>query len=261
MTARTRETRESAPLDHRAGETPAVDEVHVWTASLDQPAETVARLRALLDPDETRRADRFLFEKGRTQFTVGRGVLRLLLGDYLAIDPRDVRFGYNPYGKPSLAGPDDAHPLRFNLSHSGELVLYAVAWGREVGIDLETIRTDFASDGIAQRFFAPAEVAALRGLPEEARTHAFFTCWTRKEAFIKARGKGLSIPLDAFEVSLVPGAEAAVLVTHDDPAEAGRWSLHELHPGPGYVGALAVAGDGCRTRHHTWTDPSLEERP
>jgi 4'-phosphopantetheinyl transferase len=233
-------------------------EVHVWTASLEQPAETVARLRALLNDDERARADRFLFEKGRTQFTVGRGVLRLLVGRYLGVRPEEVRFAYNAYGKPMLGGVGPEASLRFNLSHSGSLVLYALAQGREVGIDVETIRPDFAADNIAQRFFAPAEVAALRALPEAARTTGFFTCWTRKEAFIKARGKGLSIPLDAFEVSLAPGARAEVLVTHDDPDEAGRWTLHDLQPGPGYAGALAVAGEGCRPRHRTWTGLGLE---
>lgn len=236
-------------------------EVHVWTASLDAPGSTVARLRALLDAGEQERADRFLFEDGRRQFTVGRGVLRVLLGRYLAIDPRAVRFRYNAYGKPMLAEVHDGEDLQFNLSHSGSVVVYAFARGRELGIDVESIRPDFATEAIAQRFFAPAEVAALRGVADDLRTQAFFTCWTRKEAFIKARGKGLSIPLDAFEVSLVPGAAAAILVTHDDAAEAPRWSLHDLHPGPGYVGALAVAGpaDTCRTTHRTWTDEFLEE--
>jgi len=235
------------------------DEVHVWVASLDQAADEVARLRTLLDDDERRRADRFSFAKGKRQFTVARGLLRTLLGGYLRVDPVQVRFAYNPYGKPVLSevGESRREPesLRFNISHSGELVLLAFALGREVGIDVETIRPDFAADAIAARFFAPAECDSLRALDPASRTQAFFTCWTRKEAYIKAQGKGLSIGLDSFEVSLIPGARAALLVTHDDPAEAARWSLHELTPGPGYAGALAVEGDDCQVLIQSWPPP------
>src|SRR4051812_8069545 len=261
MTMRTRGQSESSPEGAFDVSNLDAGAVEVFGASFERPDEDIARLRELLDDDERRRADRFTFLKGRRQFTVARGLLRVLLGRSLGIDPRQVQFEYNAYGKPALAPGQGDDSLRFNLSHSGELVLYALARGREVGIDVETIRADFATDAIAHRFFAPAEVAALRGLPLEARTRAFFTCWTRKEAFIKARGKGLSIPLDAFEVSLVPGTEAAVLVTHDDPDEAGRWTLHELEPGPGYVGALAVAGDGCRVPPRHWLIQTLEELP
>jgi 4'-phosphopantetheinyl transferase len=227
-------------------------EVHVWCATLEPGEEAVARLRGVLDEDECRRADRFTFEAGRRQYTVGRGLLRVILGHYLAVEPTALRFRYNPYGKPELAPGLECGTLKFNLSHSGALVLYAVSRAREVGIDVETIRPEFATEGIAERFFAAGERATLRDLPPESRTHAFFTCWTRKEAFIKARGQGLSIPLDAFEVSLVPGAPPAILATHDDPEEAGRWSLHELSPGAGYVAAVAVAGGGHRIRYGTW---------
>jgi 4'-phosphopantetheinyl transferase len=235
---------------------PGPDEVHVWTASLDQPDAVVARLRTLLDDSERERADRFSFEKGRRHFTVGRGLLRRILGEYLGLDPGGVRFCYNPYGKPALAGEPEPgeDALRFNVSHSGSLVLYAVTRGREVGVDLETIRPEFAGEPIAERFFSPGEVAALRAVAPEARIRAFFDCWTRKEAYIKARGKGLSLPLDSFEVSLAPGAPPALLATHDDPAEARRWSLFGLEPGPGYVGALVVAGPSCRLRLGTWIE-------
>jgi 4'-phosphopantetheinyl transferase len=229
---------------------PHRDEVHVWSASLLQPEEVLESLRTLLDDEERRRADRFSFEKGRRQFTVGRGLLRIILGRYLATDPSRLRFRYNPYGKPELEG--ESGTLTFNLSHSGEIVLYAVGRGRPLGVDVETIRPDFATDGVAERFFSPGEVAVLRRLSPEVRTKAFFDCWTRKEAYIKAQGKGMSIPLDAFEVSLAPGAPAALLATRDDPDEAARWSLYELSPGPGYVGALAVAGGRCAMRFADW---------
>jgi len=233
------------------------DEVHVWVASLNQHEEEIAAFRALLNADELVRADRFTFAKGRRQFTVARGLLRMLLGQYLDTDPTQIEFNYNSYGKPGLAGDRAEQGLQFNLSHSGELVLYALAHGREVGIDVETIRPDFAADAIAARFFAPAERDALKALDPNVRIQAFFDCWTRKEAFIKARGKGLSIGLDTFEVSVDPASRAALLVTHDDPDEATRWALHALAPGPGYAGALAVAGGAdCRVEVKTWSDRS-----
>lgn len=249
-------TSEPTPEGHPARTAPGRPlghhEVHVWSASLEQPPGVQARLRELLNDEERRRADRFSIEKGKRQYTVGRGLLRIILGHYLALDPRLLAFRYNPYGKPELDSGEDEAPLRFNLSHSGTVVLYAVSRDRDVGVDLETIRPDFATDGVAERFFAPGERARLRGLDPDVRTQAFFTCWTRKEAFIKARGRGLSIPLDAFEVSLTPDALPEILATHDDPDEARRWSLYELEPGPGYVGALAVAGERCPVSYGPW---------
>lgn len=238
------------PDDFQA--TLGLEDVHVWMASLEQDEAEIARLRTLLDESERKRADRFSFAKGRRQFTVARGLLRILLGRYLGIEPTRVQFAYNTHGKPLLGELHAPTRVRFNISHSGELALFGFANDRELGIDLETIRPDFTADAIAARFFAPAELTALRSLPPEHQTQAFFTCWTRKEAYIKAQGKGLALALDSFEVSLAPGAPAAVLVTHDDQTEAARWSLHELHPGPGYVGALAVAGEGCRVQVRTW---------
>lgn len=228
-------------------------EVHVWRTSLEQPEPVLARLREILDDDERRRADRFSFEKGRRQFTVGRGLLRVLLGHYLAVGPAGLRFCYNPYGKPELVRDLGGDTLKFNLSHSGDLVFYAVSRDRELGVDVETIRPDFASEAIAERFFSPGERVALRGVRPELRARAFFACWTRKEAYIKAKGKGLSIALDSFEVSLEPERPPALIATLDDPDEAGRWSLHELDPGPGYAAALAVEGARCTLRYGTWT--------
>jgi 4'-phosphopantetheinyl transferase len=218
-------------------------DVHVWRVVLDQPAIRLQSLWEQLAPEERDRAARFHFPKDRDRFVAARGLLRVILGAYLGVDPAGLRFTKNAYGKPALAeqrGPDD---LRFNLSHSHELVLYAITRGREVGIDVEWMRPDLADEEIAARFFSPREVAALRALPEPQRLEAFFNCWTRKEAFIKARGEGLSLPLDEFDVSLAPGEPAALLGTCWDPHEAGRWSLRALSPGPGYAAALAVEGE------------------
>jgi 4'-phosphopantetheinyl transferase len=153
-----------------------------------------------------------------------------------------VHLAYNAYGKPELAPDSNAPPLRFNLSHSHELALFGFAYGREIGIDIEYIRPTFAREQIAAQFFSPRENAALRLLAADQHALGFFNCWTRKEAYIKARGQGLSLPLDQFDVSLTPGEPAVLLQTRDIPQEAARWSLHALAPGPGYLAALAVEG-------------------
>jgi 4'-phosphopantetheinyl transferase len=138
------------------------------------------------------------------------------------------------------------------MSRSSGLALYALAVGREVGVDLE--RVTAADEQVAEAMFAPGEVAALRGLPPSIRSDAFFACWTRKEAFIKARGEGLSFPLNGFEVSLAPDRPAALLAVHDDPAAAGRWSIHSLPAPDGYAAALVVEGCGGRLSCWTWEE-------
>jgi 4'-phosphopantetheinyl transferase len=155
----------------------------------------------------------------------------------------------------ALAEAQAARTLRFNLAHCQGLALYAIAWGREVGVDLEYIRENLADQRIAERFFSPAEVETLRSLPEGVQREAFFHCWTRKEAFVKARGEGLSFPLDQFDVSLAPGEPAALLRTLGDPEEAARWSLRELFPGPGFVAAVAAAGHSWRLSAWQWPMP------
>ncbi len=220
------------------------NEVHVWRVGLDVPTAEMERLRALLAPDEQARANRLVFEGHRRRTITARGALRVILGRYLGVPPASLRFCYNAYGKPALAGEPGG--LRFNVSHSGDLALIAVVWRRAVGVDIECLRADVADEQLARRFFSPLEVASLLSLPERDRQRGFFTCWTRKEAYIKARGKGLSIPLDRFQVSLAPGEPAALLsVQGDDPA---RWGLHELRPGPGYIAALAVEGRHLRVK-------------
>jgi 4'-phosphopantetheinyl transferase len=164
-----------------------------------------------------------------------------------------LRFGYNPYGKPALVGEEGEKGLRFNVSHSHGLALYAITRGREIGVDLERIRPFPDLIGLAERFFSPKEVAALRTLPAPMQTEAFLTCWTRKEAYIKAKGEGLSLPLSQFEVSLAPGEPSALLRTQWDALEASRWSLHALTPGPGYVAALAVECNHRRMTCWHWT--------
>ncbi len=216
-------------------------ELHVWRASLDLKPAHVQALLKTLSTDEISKAERFYFEKDRRYFIASRGLLRTILGRYLKTDPSCLRFEYKLHGKPALVGEGSGNTYSFNLSHSHGLLLLAITRGREIGIDLEFIRAESAEQEIAERFFAPNEVAKLCSLPADQKQEAFFKCWTRKEAYVKAKGEGLMVPLDQFEVSLSPGEPAALLNTASY-IEASDWSLEELDPGPGYVAALAVQG-------------------
>jgi 4'-phosphopantetheinyl transferase len=231
----------------------SADEVHVWRASLMRSEEEMGTLLRSLSEDELLRAYRFHFPRDRARFIAARGILREILGRYTRTPPECVRFGYNAYGKPELLDAEERERLRFNLSHAGRVALFAVASGREVGVDVETLRDDLACAELAAEFFSRGEVEALTALPARARTRAFFNCWTRKEAYIKARGMGLSLPLDCFDVSLAPGEPAALLATRGGEPEATRWSLHEIDVGTNHVAALAVE-DGCR-RLNRWLWP------
>jgi 4'-phosphopantetheinyl transferase len=228
------------------------DDVHVWRVSLNGSASSAEGLLEILDPDEQRRADKYHFKRDRERFIAARGALRHILSRYLAIEPSRIRFTYSPYGKPGLAS--EMNELNFNVSHSNELALYAVALGCEVGLDIEFIREDFACMEIAERFFSPQEVASLRALPSGLQTLAFFNCWTRKEAYIKARGEGFSHPTAQFTVSCAQGQPAAILSTENDPREFSRWWLQELRPGAGYVAALALRGTPRQLRLWQWTE-------
>ncbi len=228
------------------------EDVHVWQATLNQPADIVDRLAATLSNDERQRAERFHFERDRRRFTAGRGILRVILGRYLNLEPDRLRFSYGAQGKPYLAQPAGNPPLSFNLTHSHELALYAFTLGREVGIDVEYIKPLPDLEQIAGRFFSAQEQAQLLALPPAQKAAGFFNCWTRKEAYIKALGQGLSIPLDAFDVSLIPGQPAALLKVKTDPRESRRWTLKALTPAPGYIAAVAAQGQHWQLRCWQW---------
>jgi 4'-phosphopantetheinyl transferase len=225
----------------------AKGEVHVWRLELDQPERVLTEFRSTLEADERERAGRFHFEKHRRHFVVGRGGLRYVLSRYGNVSPEELRFTYGAFGKPSLVGGE----LRFNMSHSNGVALFAVAADRELGVDVEHIRADFASEDIAQRFFSPLEVATFNALPKEEQVAAFFRCWTRKEAYIKAIGRGLSEPLDAFDVTLAPG-EAATLLRASGQ-DVSHWSLFDLDAGSGYAAALLA--EAPVSQIHLWRAP------
>ena len=224
------------------------DEVHVWLAKLDDYAAD--SLRPLLAEDELARAARFHFDKDRNHYTVTRGLLRKLLAVYLSLPAEDLRFSYAEKGKPALE-EGQRSSLNFNLAHSHGMAVFAFSRNREVGVDLEFIREDLADEKIAERFFSPSEIDALGKLPAELRNHAFFDCWTRKEAYIKARGEGLSMPLNEFDVSLRPGEAAALLRNHKEPAEVTRWSMQSLDVPAGFVAALVASGHDWKVRVFT----------
>ncbi len=226
--------------------------VHVWRAPLDCPADRVGILFDTLAPDERAKADRFRFPIDRARFIVARGLLRAILARYLDWEPGEIAFQYNAFGKPSLRDETGGGTLQFNVSHADGIALYAFTLGRAVGVDIESIRPEMAGERIAERFFSPREVATLRALGPELQPDAFFRCWTRKEAYVKARGEGITGALDRFDVSLTPNEPAAILAVRGKDA-ARRWFLHHLAPGSGYVGAVAVEGERCLLT--CWQEP------
>jgi 4'-phosphopantetheinyl transferase len=218
--------------------------VHVWIGSLKRDYGPFVHM---LSPDEQQRAARFVFEHLRWDYTVAHGLLRQTLSTYLDVKPEAVRFKVGQYGKPRV----DSTALRFNLSHSGELVVIGVCRDREIGIDVERVRALDDLDLIAKYHFSPREIASLNVLPAEQKQAGFFNCWTRKEAYIKALGLGLAQPLDQFAVSLQPGKPAELLYVEGKPEEPGRWTFTSFTPEPGYAGALAVEGKDCTVSFFT----------
>jgi 4'-phosphopantetheinyl transferase len=216
--------------------------VHIWRIRLDCPSEQTARLAGLLAPDEQARAARYRIDEVRREFIVGRAALRILLAGYLGIEPRAVAFAYEERGRPILAQSQCANGLCFNLSNARVLALAAFTRGRQIGIDLESNKRRVELNDVAARFFAPSERTALFDLPLDRQRQAFFNCWTRKESYLKARGMGLSRPLDRFAVSLAPGEPARLLSDASDPDAPGHWSLVSVDRLPGYTAALAVEG-------------------
>jgi 4'-phosphopantetheinyl transferase len=211
-------------------------EVHVWRASLETSNSVIQNLECVLSKDEVTQARRFHFEKDRRHWIVAHGILRILLSRYVNSDPSQLCFSSNTYGKPFLAFPSRTPPLHFNLSHSAGLAIYAFSYTRQVGIDAEYTRTDIDYDSLAKASFSPKEQALLRSLPDNVKCDAFYNCWTRKEAFIKAMGKGFSVPTHKFSVTIIPGEPAALLESCEDPREITRWSLQDITP------AVAVEG-------------------
>lgn len=218
-------------------------EILVWTAELDNATETRLRqLARLLSRDENQRALRFRFERDRNRFVVWRGVLREILGTYLQRNPEEIEFNYGPQGKPYSHDP--ARPLYFNVSHSSSRAIYALGLS-ELGVDLESVRSIPEMQQLVNQHFSAAERSAFDSVPHDLRVKAFYSCWTRKEAYVKAYGGGLSIPLDQFYVSVDPRSPARLVRVQGTPGNQLRWSLHGFEPSTDTVAALVCAKDSA----------------
>jgi 4'-phosphopantetheinyl transferase len=224
------------------------NDVHLWLAAVPDCLPHLESLRELLDAEERDRAVRFHFQRDRERYIIARGVLRRLLATYLSTS--HFAFTVNKFGKPSLQPPHNA--FHFNVSHSRDLVLFGFTRGLEIGADVEAIRPDFATLEIANRFFAPDEAVTLTQLSDSERIGAFFNCWTRKEAYIKARGIGLSLGLSTFAVTLKPGERAALTRVDNDATAPNRWTLLSLDVGADYRAAVAFEARDCNVSCFRW---------
>jgi 4'-phosphopantetheinyl transferase len=224
----------------------STSDIHIWCASLDQPSVRMYRLERTLAADEHERAARLHFERDRRRFVAARGLLRTLLGAYMGIPPHDIRFEYGPHGKPMLQQAPGAAAIQFNVSHSHGLALYAITRDREIGVDVEYVRPLPDADQIAERFFSSTEHSAFCAVSTNQKLETFYKCWTRKEAFIKAGGRGLAQPLDGFEVSINPEEPARLVSIDGDKHRAAEWAIMELFPAQGYVAALAIKSTGLK---------------
>jgi 4'-phosphopantetheinyl transferase len=224
----------------------AESELHLWRASLDLPPTVSQQIAKTLNEQEKKRAERFLVPRARDCFVAARGILRELLGTYLGLDAAKVTLSYGPQGKPFLS-PVHNSRICFSVSHSHGMALFVFANGREVGVDIERVEPNRRGMEIATHFFSEEETAGLAKLPPKLAEEAFFGCWTRKEAYVKARGPGLSIPLRSFTVSF---AEREQVVRDETGAP---WSCYALEPGVGFTGAVVAAGENWRLKYCEWT--------
>jgi 4'-phosphopantetheinyl transferase len=235
-------------------------ELQVWRVELDRPPSARERLAEWLSPDERQRAERFVRDEDRQSFIVSHAALRTILAGYLGLSPGDVEMKARPDGKPELPPFPEKPFLRFNLTHSAGMAMVAVALEREVGVDVERVRPIEDIGSLVKRYFAPGEQSTWRGLPVGEQLAAFFRCWTRKEAYLKARGVGLSLGLDQFEVSLAPGEPPGLLWRGDARDCVERWSVFDVSPGGGFAAACVVEGAIDKVQTFDWS-PAGISRP
>jgi 4'-phosphopantetheinyl transferase len=223
-------------------------EIHVWCAGLDQPEAVIQQFALLLSEDERSRSQRFRFDQHRQRFIVARGVLRSLLSKYLKVAPAEIQFCYGQHGKPALSQAFAHYSLYFNLSHSQELGLYAFAHHTPLGVDVEYCSPCVDIDSIVNRYFSLQERVVFSSLSLEQRQLAFFTAWTGKEAYLKAIGSGLTIPLSQIEVSLHPELPLKLLSVAGDSTNASCWLLQSFQPTSDYQAAIAIQGNHWKMR-------------
>jgi 4'-phosphopantetheinyl transferase len=228
-------------------------DIHIWRADLDLQIMGFQKLYQTLSIDERVRAERFHFEKDRRWFIAARGILREILGCYLGVEPNAFRFCYGRNGKPRLAGISGKEAIYFSLSHSEGIALYGFTRNHEIGVDIEYMRDISEMDQIVERFFSVREKRVFHTLPENQKKEAFFKCWTRKEAYLKAVGDGLSRPLESFDVTLGRGEPAILLRMEEGSNVAFRWSIQDLKPTLGFAAAIAVEGENLEFRCWQWS--------
>ncbi len=233
------------------------ENVHVWLIPLRTTDVFLKKLKNILSEDELQRAARFRFEKHRKNFISARGHLRLLLSAYTGLNPHSIKFTYNEFGKPFLNTAHSGRPLFFNISHSHELALIAFNPQWELGVDIEWMPPDFNGLHLVKRFFSANEIEQIEQLPEAQKKEAFFNGWTRKEAYIKARGKGLNIRLSGFSVSLKPGTAVKIIETSHDPKAVAEWNLQSIPVNKEYKGAIVVHSLNFRTLF--WQGKNLQK--
>lgn len=225
------------------------DLVHIWWVSFDISPQLESSLTHLLAEDERARSNSFHFVRDRRRYIAGRAALRRLLGNYLALEPAGLAFGYGSNGKPYLTGSNRSERLRFNVSNSDDLAVIAVSLDRELGVDLEAQHPLEDADQIATRYFCVPERDNLLGANGIDKQILFYTYWTRKEALLKATGAGLSSPLTSIDVSQASEAVEQLYVVTDGSGTRRGFGMVDLHPPSGYLGALAAEGTGWRTRY------------
>jgi 4'-phosphopantetheinyl transferase len=227
-------------------------EAHVWFVRLQEMSPHFESVLETLSPDEVARAARFRFEEHRNEYVLTRGFLRHIVGCYSGFAPHLLQFRYNSYGKPTLAAEWGGDRLSFSLSHSRGVAVYALTRDQQVGVNLEYSHQDVEFDQVAELYFSPREISLIRQLPSDKKQDAFFSCWTRKEAYVKARGEGLSLDLRSFDVAFAPDQPASLFSVGDDPNKIQRWSLAELSAPVGYTAAFAVGGVAPRIEQCQW---------
>jgi len=223
------------------------EQIHIWRARIDSAEIDVQRLEGVLAADEKTRANRFVFPRDRSAYVATRGILRQLLGKYAKVAPSDLHFEYHARGKPFLSSHSLGRSVKFNVSHSNGMAVFAFTSNSEVGIDVEMVKYDVECEEIAHRYFSREEIAELNSLSPDLRPLGFFLCWTRKEAYLKAKGEGLGIPLDRFQVSLTPGTPSRLV-----SADSSLWSLFSFDVESNYAAACVTENRGLQPRYFDW---------
>jgi 4'-phosphopantetheinyl transferase len=231
--------------------------VVVWKINLNHLSPDISLYSGVLNECEIEKSRRFYFQKDRQRYIQSHAILRMILGKELGVLPGAVQFTTNPYGKPYIISDGQQPGLFFNISHSQTGLLIALSRGIECGVDIEYQRDDFPSNEIAERFFSKKEFEVFKALPETQKKEAFFNCWTRKEAFIKAKGMGLSIPLDSFDVSLVPGDKARLVASSLEEGDISNWSLENVDTWFQYSAALCAKCSNLSVVYREWPERNM----